>query len=239
MTAPARLRAILSLALATVVTTGLTASATASATSANTTTKTADQTVTVDVATMSDSELAAIDPAAKLDPPQYKIRVAIAKKAITQIGQGEHPSQCGGKANCYPKAYKLKSKNIARPAEWCGVFVNWAWTQGGADKRPSMKGKGVDQGHWATYWQKWGKKVKRWHKTPNIGDAIVYGNYPDSTHVGVVVGLKYNKKGKVVQVRTVEGNVGDQVTDKKWRKIGNLTGRGFKASGFVSPVAGG
>ncbi|MCO6010824.1 hypothetical protein NE236_38285 [Actinoallomurus purpureus] len=237
MTAPARLRAILSLALATVITTGLTASATASATSANTTTKTADQTVTVDVATMSDSELAAIDPAAKLDPPQYRIRVAIAKNATTQIGQPEHPSQCGGKANCYPKAYKV-NKDVARPAEWCGVFVNWAWTRGGATRQPSMKGKDIDQGHWATYWQKWGKKVARWHKTPDIGDAIVYGNYPASTHIGVVVGVKY-QNGKVVQVRTVEGNVGDKVTDKKWRKIGSLYGRGYKASGFVSPVVGG
>jgi hypothetical protein len=57
--------------------------------------------------------------------------------------------------------------------------------------------------------------------------------------VGVVVGLKYDKKGKVTQIRTMEGNVGDKVTDKGWRKIGNLFGRGFKASGFVSPVNGG
>jgi hypothetical protein len=194
--------------------------------------------VTVDAMTMSPAEMHAVDPAARLDPPSYTTRVRIAGYAKSQIGKKEIPSQCGGRANCYPKAYKT-NRYVIRPDEWCGVFVNWAWTKGGATRQPSMKGKGKRQGHWATYWQEWGKKVKRWHKTPGIGDAVVYGNYPASAHIGVVVGLKYDKHAKVTQVRTVEGNVGDKVTDRGWRKVGSLFGRGYKASGFVSPVVGG
>jgi hypothetical protein len=196
------------------------------------------QAVTVDAMTMSPAEMLAVDPAARLDPPSYTARTRIAKYGKSQIGKKEVPSQCGGRANCYPKAYKT-NRYVVRPAEWCGVFVNWAWTVGGATRQPSMKGSGINQGHWATYWQKWGKSVKRWHKTPGIGDGVVYGNYPASTHIGLVVGLKYDKHAKVTQVRTVEGNVGDKVTDRGWRKVGSLYGRGYKASGFVSPVVGG
>jgi hypothetical protein len=198
----------------------------------------ADRTITLDATTMSADAMLAAMPDARLDPPQARIRVAIANLAKSQIGKREVPSQCGGRANCYPKAYKT-NKYVVRPDEWCGVFVNWAWTKGGADKRPSMKGSGLKQGHYATYWQKWGKSVKRWRTQADIGDAIVYGSYPSSAHIGVVVGVKYSKTtGKITYVRTVEGNVGDKVTDKGWRKVGSLYGRGFKASGYVAPVPG-
>jgi hypothetical protein len=102
--------------------------------------------------------------------------------------------------------------------------------------------RGVNQGHFATYWQKWGKSHDRWKplskRNPRVGDAVVYGDYPsDFSHIGVVVDVKYNRHGKAVKVRTVEGNVSDKVSDLGWRKIADLTARGgaVKASGFVSP----
>jgi hypothetical protein len=177
--------------------------------------------------------LVGVAPAANADPPQEAVRNAIAQAAVSQIGKAESGD------NYYPKAYKING-NVVRPAEWCGVFTNWAWWKGGAPKRPNMAGTGIDQGHWATYWQQWGKAHHKWkplsRKDPRKGDAVVYGNYPASVHVGVVVGVKYGANNKVTQVRTVEGNVSDKVSDLGWRKIGELTGRGHKASGFVSPV---
>ncbi|WP_433272148.1 CHAP domain-containing protein [Actinosynnema sp. CS-041913] len=177
---------------------------------------------------------------AALDPPQWRIREAIAERAIGQIGQRETG------VNNYPKRYQdIDKKNVVRPAEWCGVFVNWAWASAGVPQRPRMKAPrgapAIDQGHWATYWQKWGKANGRWKaigkRDVSKGDAVVYGNYPaEIAHVGVVVDVKRDPKTlKVTHVRTVEGNVGNKVTDLKWRKITALTGRGVKASGFVSP----
>ena len=169
-------------------------------------------------------------PAAAAQPTSS--RAWIANAAISQINKRETGN------NNYPIAYKL-NRDIMRPAAWCGVFANWAWAKGNASKRPNMKGSGVDQGHWATYWQKWGKRNNRWSPIANrnvgIGDAVVYGTYPASRHVGIVVGVKYDKNHKATQVRTVEGNVGDKVTDTGWRKITALTGGGAKATGFVSP----
>lgn len=184
--------------------------------------------------------------AVQADPPQnayyQEIRNAIAAKAIAENKKPSKETTDHG-TNHFPARYKLK--NVVRPAEWCGVFVNYVWAKGGATKRPSMKGKSVDQGHWATYWQKWGKSNKRWKsiskRNPAKGDAIVYGNYPESVHVGVVVAVKYDRKGKATHVKTVEGNIGDNVKSptyngSTWRPINQLTGRGKKASGFVSPV---
>jgi hypothetical protein len=161
------------------------------------------------------------------------VRAAIASAAISQIGKREQP------VNLYPIAYKIND-NIVRPAAWCGVFANWAWWKGGATKRPNMTGSGVNQGHWATYWQKWGKANDRWkplsRRNPAKGDAVVYGNFPDSVHVGIVVDVRKDSAGKVTKVRSVEGNLSDMVKDTGWRNIGSLTGGGESATGFVSPV---
>ena len=172
-------------------------------------------------------------PTASAEEAKADKRTAIAKAAISQIGKREQPT------NMYPKAYKISS-NIVRPAAWCGVFANWAWWKGGVKKRPNMTGSGVNQGHWATYWQKWGKANGRWKaiskKNAAKGDAVVYGNFPASVHVGIVVAVRKNSAGKVTQVRTVEGNLSDMVKDTGWRNIGSLTGGGERATGFVSPV---
>jgi hypothetical protein len=177
--------------------------------------------------------LVGVAPAANADPPQEAARNAIAAAAVSQIGKAESGD------NYYPQAYKINN-NIIRPAEWCGVFTNWAWWKAGIAVRPNMAGESVYQGHWATYWQKWGQDHGRWKPLDNRdarkGDAVVYGNFPDSVHVGVVVGVRYGANNQVTHVRTVEGNVSDQVSDLGWRKIGELTGRGQRATGFVSPV---
>lgn len=174
-----------------------------------------------------------VAPSAASAASSAKIRASIAKLAIGEIGKRESGS------NYYPKKYKL-SGSIMRPAAWCGIFANWAWTKGGATKKPNMTGSGTNQGHWATYWQKWGKKNNRWKaiskRSADKGDAVVYGNYPDSRHVGLVVAVKKDKAGKVTHVRTVEGNYSDKVADRGWRKIGSMSGGGAKATGFVSPV---
>jgi hypothetical protein len=162
-----------------------------------------------------------------------QIRAKIASLAKSQIGKRETGT------NYYPIAYKTHSY-IIRPAAWCGVFTHWAWYKGGATRRPNMTGSGVNQGHWATYWQKWGKNNHRWkpisQKKVAKGDVIVYGNFPASVHVGVVVDVRNDSHGRATSVRTVEGNRSDKVTDTGWRSITRLTGGGSSATGFVSPV---
>jgi hypothetical protein len=178
--------------------------------------------------------LAAVLTVLPTSPASADVRSAIANAAISQIGKAETGT------NYYPIAYKI-SDSIVRPAAWCGIFANWAWWKGGATARPNMTGSGTAQGHWATYWQKWAKDHSRWkpiaNKNPAPGDVVVYGNYPDSRHVGVVVEVRKGSDGKVTQVRSVEGNFGDKVTDRGWRAIGSLTGGGASATGFASPVA--
>jgi hypothetical protein len=104
----------------------------------------------------------------------------------------------------------------------------------------STAGVGVNQGHFATYWQKWAKANKRWkpigQRRVARGDVIVYGSFAQSGHVGVVIDVRINAKGRATAVRTVEGNVRDRVVDTGWRSINALTGRNLRASGFVSPV---
>ena len=174
------------------------------------------------------------------DQAQWRIRQEIVDQALRQVGQRE------GNGNYYPPQFQVPGQGILRPAEWCGVFVNWAWTAAGVPDRPSMRpapGASVlDQGHWATYWQKWGKANGRWkgidQRDVAPGDAVVYGNYPDMhAHVGLVVEVKYDRTGrKATHVRTIEGNFGDRVVYSKLRKIEGLNaGKYLQASGFVSP----
>ncbi|MEV8440353.1 CHAP domain-containing protein [Actinosynnema sp. NPDC051121] len=174
------------------------------------------------------------------DQTEWRIRQDIVDHALREVGQRE------GNGNYYPQQYQLEGQGVLRPAEWCGVFVNWAWTTAGVPDKPSMRpapGASVlDQGHWATYWQKWGKANGRWkdisERDVEPGDAVVYGNYPDMhAHVGLVVEVKYDRTGrKATHVRTVEGNFGDRVVYSKLRKIEGLNaGKYLQASGFVSP----
>ncbi len=174
------------------------------------------------------------------DQDQWRVRQEIVDHALLQVGQRE------GNGNYYPPQYQVAGQGVLRPAEWCGVFVNWAWTTAGVPDRPAMRpapGASVlDQGHWATYWQKWGKATGRWkdisERDVAPGDAVVYGNYPDMhAHVGLVVEVKYDRTGrKATHVRTVEGNFGDRVVYSKLRKIEGLNaGKYLRASGFVSP----
>ncbi|EXG81870.1 CHAP domain-containing protein [Cryptosporangium arvum] len=171
--------------------------------------------------------------AARAQAPGDDIRQRIAQAAVSQIGQREQGT------NLYPIRYKTSSA-VLRPAAWCGIFANWSWRQGGVTLRPNMSGLGVAQGHWATYWQDWGRRNGRWKpiaaRRAALGDAVVYGNYPASRHVGIVVGVRYGQDGRVRQVRTVEGNLRDQVTDTRWRDITRLGGGGTVATGFVSPI---
>jgi hypothetical protein len=162
-----------------------------------------------------------------------QIRAKIASLAVSQVGKRETGT------NYYPIAYKTHSY-IIRPAAWCGIFSHWAWYKGGATRRPNMTGSGTAQGHWATYWQKWGQNNRRWkpisQRKVAKGDVVVYGNYPRSAHVGVVVDVRYSSSGRATSVRTVEGNLSNKVTNTGWRSITRLTGGGYAATGFVSPV---
>ncbi|MFE2753949.1 CHAP domain-containing protein [Actinosynnema sp. NPDC059335] len=174
------------------------------------------------------------------DQAQWRIRQEIVDQALRQVGQRE------GNGNYYPPQYQVEGQGVLRPAEWCGVFVNWAWTTAGVPDRPSMRpapgAPVLDQGHWATYWQKWGKANGRWkdiaERDVAPGDAVVYGNYPDMhAHVGLVVEVRYDRTGrKATHVRTVEGNFDDRVVYSKLRKIEGLNaGKYLQATGFVSP----
>ncbi|MDU0288711.1 CHAP domain-containing protein [Saccharothrix longispora] len=174
------------------------------------------------------------------DQAQWRIRQDIVDHALREVGQRE------GNGNFYPEKYRDVEPGVLRPAEWCGVFVNWAWATAGVVDKPSMRpapGASVlEQGHWATYWQKWGKATGRWkdisERDVEPGDAVVYGNFPDfHAHVGLVVEVKYDRTGlKATHVRTVEGNFGDRVVYSKLRSIEGLNaGKYLKATGFVSP----
>ncbi|MEU9507377.1 CHAP domain-containing protein [Micromonospora sp. NPDC048170] len=161
------------------------------------------------------------------------------RRLISNLAESEVGSAESGN-NYYPIRYKLNS-NIIRPAEWCGVFVNYCWAHGGATKKPSMKGSGTAQGHWATYWQDWAKRNGRWtglSGTPAIGDAVVYGNYAVSGHIGIVVGVRGS--GSSREIMTVEGNVGNKVTQFGWRKPSSMyvTRNGVRryVSGYARPV---
>lgn len=153
------------------------------------------------------------------------------------IAQREIGERESGADDTYPKRYQIPGYGIVYGVDWCGIFVHWVWRHGGATKIPRMKGEGTAQGHWATYWQKWAKDNKRWKDLKNAapGDAIVYGEYPQSGHIGVVVGVRKDDRGAVTQVQTVEGNVGGAVVRTGWRKLAELTGRGLKAHGVASP----
>ncbi|XVS66127.1 CHAP domain-containing protein [Actinosynnema sp. CA-299493] len=174
------------------------------------------------------------------DQAEWRVRQEIVDHALRQVGQRE------GNGNYYPPQYQVAGQGVLRPAEWCGVFVNWAWTTAGVRDKPSMRpapGASVlDQGHWATYWQKWGKANGRWkdiaERDVAPGDAVVYGNYPDMhAHVGLVVEVRYDRTGrKATHVRTVEGNFDERVVYSKLRKVEGLNaGKYLQASGFVSP----
>ncbi|WP_033437187.1 CHAP domain-containing protein [Saccharothrix sp. NRRL B-16314] len=174
------------------------------------------------------------------DQAEWRVRQEIVDHALREVGQRE------AKGNYYPEKYQQTGQGVLRPAEWCGVFVNWAWTTGGVPDKPSMRpepgGSVLDQAHWATYWQKWGKANGRWkdigERDVEPGDAVVYGNYPDMhAHVGLVVEVKYDRTGRqATHVRTVEGNFGDRVVYSKLRPIEGLNaGRYLQATGFVSP----
>ncbi|MCX4388184.1 CHAP domain-containing protein [Micromonospora peucetia] len=173
-----------------------------------------------------------------LETPSFadanNIRRLISNTAESEVGSVETGN------NNYPLRYKLNG-NIVRPAEWCGVFVNYCWVIGGATKKPSMKGSGTAQGHWATYWKSWANKNGRWtglSGTPAIGDAVVYGHYADSGHIGIVVGVRGS--GSSREIMTVEGNVSNKVTAFGWRKPSSMyvTRDGVKryVSGYVRPV---
>ncbi|XVV04933.1 hypothetical protein ACQPW3_05890 [Actinosynnema sp. CA-248983] len=75
------------------------------------------------------------------DPPQQRVRDQIVKLAKTQVNKSEK-----GGENKYPAHYQIDD-TVYRPAEWCGVFVYWAWTKSGAttpkmiDTRKSTKRK--------------------------------------------------------------------------------------------------
>jgi CHAP domain len=173
---------------------------------------------------------------------EWRIRQEIVDKALAEVGAKE--TNYRRAANLFPKRYQLDG--VLRPAEWCGVFAHWVWATAGVADRPSMTpapgAPSVDQGHWATYWQKWGQGKGRWKplesRDVEMGDVVVYGEYPaQSAHVGVVVEVHYDRSGlKATHVRTVEGNISDQVVYTRWRKVENLNaGGGRQASGFVSP----
>lgn len=167
-------------------------------------------------------------------PAPARIRRQILWVTASQVGQRET-----GAEDSYPIRYRLNDQ-IGPPARpWCGIFAYWAWSKGGATRRPNMAGAGLDQGHFATYWQKWGKDNNRWKPITDrkvaVGDVVVYGRFPEPGHVGVVTDV-WNVHGRAVAVRTVEGNLGDQVADTGWRNINELRGRDLKATGFVSPV---
>ncbi|GAA2675174.1 MULTISPECIES: CHAP domain-containing protein [Actinosynnema] len=171
---------------------------------------------------------------------QWRVRQEIVDKAMAEVGQRESGPEL------YPERYQQVDSAVMRPAQWCGVFVNWAWTVGGVKDRPAMRpapgSSGLDQGHWATYWQKWARENGKWRdiseRNVEMGDVVVFGQYPSMfAHVGLVVEVRYDDSGlKATHVRTVEGNYGDRVAYTRWRKIDGLSaGFGRPASGFVSP----
>jgi hypothetical protein len=131
---------------------------------------------------------------ASLAAPEPASGSRIVRIAEGQIGQGEHPPN----SNC----------TIYGPCEeWCSLFAAWVWQHAGVPLPGTTAVYGYS-GSLYTWVREHGGKVLPPSARPSPGDAVFYGQGPESSaHVGIVVQVLAN--GEIV---TVEGNYDGHVT---------------------------
>ncbi|MCW3017798.1 MAG: hypothetical protein JWN10_106 [Solirubrobacterales bacterium] len=125
--------------------------------------------------------------------PEAAGRSQIVRVAESQIGQGEHPEG----SNC----------TIYGPCEeWCSLFASSVWQHAGVPL-PGATALYAYSGSLYTWAREHGGKVLPATARPSPGDAVFYGQGPESSaHVGIVVQVLPN--GEIV---TVEGNYAGHV----------------------------
>ncbi|MFI6449433.1 CHAP domain-containing protein [Kitasatospora sp. NPDC050543] len=160
----------------------------------------------------------------------------IASTAKSQLGA----DACGKNNKGYDggKLQHNSCKNGREAHAWCADFAGWVWAKNGV--------KHVDElTDAAASFYTYGVKHKTVHKTPKIGDAIVYnyGGGMGDDHVALVTGVRKNSAGKIVSITVIGGNQGatpGHVTEHAnvtQFKVGDAP-FGKPISGYVSPVAG-
>jgi len=118
----------------------------------------------------------------------------IVRVAESQIGQGEHPPN----SNC----------TVYGPCEeWCSLFAAWVWQHAGV-ALPGSTALYAYSGSLYTWVREHGGKVLPASARPSAGDAVFYGQGPESSaHIGIV--QRVFPDGRIT---TIEGNYNNHVT---------------------------
>ena len=102
-------------------------------------------------------------------------------------------------------------KNIGDPGEWCDISFDEVqiecWGVETAQKMLYQPWNSCGAG--CCYSADYYRAAGAWYTTPMIGDQIFYGKKGDETHTGAVYDMDD------IYVYTVEGNYGDQVSERK------------------------
>jgi hypothetical protein len=151
--------------------------------------------------------------------PEAASSSQIVRVAESQIGQGEHPpgSDCTIYGPC---------------EEWCSLFTSWVWQHAGV-ALPGSTALYAYSGSLYTWAREHGGKVLPPSVRPSPGDAVFYGQGPESSaHVGIVVQVLAN--GEIV---TVEGNYAGHVTRVGPFSPAAPVGEAAPIYGYAQPAA--
>jgi hypothetical protein len=151
--------------------------------------------------------------------PEAASSSQIVRVAESQIGQGEHPpgSDCTIYGPC---------------EEWCSLFTAWVWQHAGVPV-PGSTALYAYSGSLYTWAREHGGKVFPPSVRPSPGDAVFYGQGPESSaHVGIVVQVLAN--GEIV---TVEGNYAGHVTRVGPFSPAAPVGEAAPIYGYAQPAA--
>lgn len=158
-------------------------------------------------------------------------RANILAVARSQVGytEGNGTSQLSGTANGsgnYTEYgrwyyYHVDSSDVFYRGAWCSMFVSWCANEAGISTSTVppkalvayMKDAFEAKGRYYT-WRE--SRCGSGSKTIQPGDLIFYSATPSSryNHIGIVSSVAYN--GSKVTINTVEGNVYDNCTTRRW-----------------------
>jgi hypothetical protein len=118
----------------------------------------------------------------------------IVRVAESQLGQGEHPP--GSNCTIYGAC-----------EEWCSLFAAWVWQHAGVPL-PGSTALYAYSGSLYTWAREHGGKMLPPSARPSPGDAVFYGQGPESSaHVGIV--QRVFGDGRIT---TIEGNFANKVS---------------------------
>jgi CHAP domain len=139
----------------------------------------------------------------------------IVRVAESQIGQGEHPPN----SNC----------TIYGPCEeWCSLFAAWVWQHAGVPL-PGATAVYAYSGSLYTWVREHGGKILPPSVRPSPGDAVFYGQGPESSaHIGIV--QRVFGDGRIT---TIEGNFANKVS-----RVGPFRPADATSAGEAGPIYG-